>query len=1304
ENETLLTLNLTVDLAAPASPGISSPVDGSRTNNSQISIEGTAEAGSDVLIFIGGVQAAGPVTAGEDGAFNVSALLSEGDNTITATATNRGGQSLPSSSVTVTLDTAQPDAPNGLNAQSKSDGQILLSWNLSSDPRVVSYDLYRSNQPFTELGQATRVNSQALAEGRFTDMPVVDDSYIYRVVARNELDTPSELSVPVEARADSQRPQALSITYTPSGVQDPQSGRMATGAVAVELEVNESLLTTPFLSLAPSGGVPIAVQLDAVDETHYQGSFDITESTLSGTAYAVFSARDLVGNRGDEILDGASLEIDTAGPEATRLTVAPDSPIKTDSAAPTEVSIEIELDQPVKPGTAPELSYLLSGNGRSEIAIAGLVPLNDTVWRGSFVLPADAGQTNAENLQFLLLARDDLDNESSRIRAQNLFQVYQGDLPPLAIPLNLSAQAQAGGQVGLTWDAVPGAVEYQLYRQAPGDATLEAYLRLTVTEYLDTTAVDGEYRYTVASVRQANGEESLSGQSSEVSVIADATAQSAPQSLTLELVGAGIKALWDAPEALDEPVSYNLYRSTGTVLTDLTGLTPVQTNIVADAQGQLGYIDTQPDENEAVYAVTAVDQAGNESLPSDSAYLNVDLLPVSELIVRQVDLNRPEIQWTHSGSNIDGYNIYRDSESQPLNFGLILDTDYTDISYTDGRRRYRLEAQDSVGVTSIARSVTLPLIEFDLSEQSRLRRGIMNRLSYRVENTDTLPIAGIDLQVAMEGKQYVSETFDLAPGEQKTVSVIVGGKQALPDLVNLEETLRIVASTGERAERVRHRLMTLSDDILSLRVETGELTRGTQGQVRFVLENSSEVETEILLSRSGNKASNEVRILLLDIDGNVLAVNAVQQATGDGVVTLSDGRSVARIAAGGLFRSAWNDVDIPQSAPSRIEVVMEIDKFHYHLGQSDAVAIDGMRSTIPVSLVDTDYSATVDSAAPASSFGDQPIVIGGQAIDRSSGQPAPGLPVKLVVAVNGFERVTELFTDASGNYQYSYQPLPGESGIFTVSAIHPDLVARPGQAQFTIQRVVVSPTNLTYRLPRNYQKTLNVIKATTHAGTQANNLRLLFDPADQPGGQAPVGISVELAQPVTLEPGTSAKLPITLNSDNSAADNETLVFKVVSDEHAGLATITLNLELSEARPTLRFSPNFVETGVAHEGTVTETVTFSNHGLADLTDMQLTLTDEAGSPAPSWLQLLSSADQGTLAIGESREIRIAASPPVGVAEGIHEMRLQVRSSNAADTYVNLFVAVTQSGVGSVLFKTSDIYTATLDAQDILIPGL
>src|SRR5690606_11633971 len=78
--------------------------------------------------------------------------------------------------------------------------------------------------------------------------------------------------------------------------------------------------------------------------------------------------------------------------------------------------------------------------------------------------------------------------------------------------------------------------------------------------------------------------------------------------------------------------------------------------------------------------------------------------------------------------------------------------------------------------------------------------------------------------------------------------------------------------------------------------------------------------------------------------------------------------------------------------------------------------------------------------------------------------------------------------------------------------------------------------------------------------------------------------------------------------------------------------------------------------------------------------------------------------GSIGVGEKRSLDLSIAPTELVAEGIHEFVLRVAGANVPNADINVFVSVTQSGQGNVLFKVADIYTATRDSQGNLIPGL
>ncbi|MDZ7599722.1 MAG: hypothetical protein U5J82_15905 [Desulfobacterales bacterium] len=88
-----------------------------------------------------------------------------------------------------------------------------------------------------------------------------------------------------------------------------------------------------------------------------------------------------------------------------------------------------------------------------------------------------------------------------------------------------------------------------------------------------------------------------------------------------------MRAAWQASAEADA-LTYRLYRSDAAPITTVAGLNPVITGITQPVA-----IDSRPSLAEHSYAVTAVDAAGNESGPSNSAYLNAALLPVATLEV-----------------------------------------------------------------------------------------------------------------------------------------------------------------------------------------------------------------------------------------------------------------------------------------------------------------------------------------------------------------------------------------------------------------------------------------------------------------------------------------------------------------------------------------------------------------------------------------------------------------------------------------------------------------------------------------------
>ena len=1230
-NNRSVSYTLNVALNPPVAPTITYPTNGAVVRTVSITVTGQAEKNTTVLLYNSNIQTGNSTAVDSNGNFRVPITLTEGINRLQATATNRAGTSPRSAEVLVTLDTSMPKAPVNLSAQSKTGGVIGLTWGTPVGTLVKGYNLYRATALFSSTSEATKVNTNLITRTAFDDLPPADGTYYYAVSTVDQTNQESPLSNVVSALSDRTPPRAVSITYMPAGRYDPSPLRIAQGLVNITLRVSEPLLSVPFLSMTPNGGVPIPVDLTKVSDLEYSGSFVISASEPNGAAYAVFSARDLIGNRGTNIDSGASFLIDAQGPAIIYIEIQPREPIKNDQANPVSMTLTIGLNETIKTGLTPELFYLLSGQGRTQVSIGqpqqiATQPGHSQTWQATFTLLADAGLAQVENLQFIYSGIDDLDNVSTRILCNNSFQVYQGNLPPLSPPQNLTGKSLPGGQIKLTWAAVANAAGYQLYRQSPSETQLTAYQVLgTVLEFTDTPSSDGLYKYAVASIRRENNQESISAMSNIVEVTSDSTAPGAPQNLVLDLTGSGIKATWQAPP-YTEPITYSLYRSNLPEITSVQGMTPILTGITATTA-----VDSHPSHTDHSYVVTAVDNAGNESLPSNSFYLNFDLLPVSSLKVVQQESGSPVVSWTHSGGDIAGYNIYlvTNGQSEKLNQTLLTGLTYTDTGFTADERSYAVTAVDRNGIESVGRSITLPIVSATLNQGEQIKRGIINRLDYMVDNRSSSKVEHVKLKALVGTYQHLSQEFSVDPGSSQTVSVPVGGYANLSDLVTFTTTIEITPEPGELVQIARSIEIEVVDDKLVLQILNDPFTRGGLGKVWFTLENTGEEEIEIITATGSGAASNEVIFSLLDGDGNVLSSKAFKQNLGANVVTLSDGTTVARIPAGSIFTSDPAEIPVPLTSPDQVAIRLDIAKIYFHRGQPDQVSITGLSTTSNISLKDTAYYGEVIAISPASSAGDEDILITGRAVDRISGLAMPSVPLNLVITVSGFERTYKVFTDSSGNFSFTFKPLSGESGIYTVRAVHPDVFDKPVQGHFTISKLSINPTTINLNIPRNYEQSVN-IQVTAGEGTVATNLRLAYEEQDQTSGVFPQGVYVTPGSPIaTLGSKQTAKLSFKIWADNTAATSGKIILKVTSDEtvNDSWGSVLINTQFSQAQPVLYFTPDHVETGVAYDQMVTETITLQNKGFADLNDVSIAVITTAGAAAPGWVLLNSAANQG-----------------------------------------------------------------------------
>jgi hypothetical protein len=176
---------------------------------------------------------------------------------------------------------------------------------------------------------------------------------------------------------------------------------------------------------------------------------------------------------------------------------------------------------------------------------------------------------------------------------------------PLATPADFHAQADPKG-VRLTWTGEPGrsGVTYQILRRTPDQPAAVELAKSDSPEYIDTTAVYGrDYEYSVRSAFEA----AISETAGPVGIKPlDTFPPAIPTALS---ANAGVGRIGLTWERATEPDlrGYRVYR----------GLKGQDLTVLADLVETPAYSDRQIESGKVyVYAVSSVDQAGNESARS----------------------------------------------------------------------------------------------------------------------------------------------------------------------------------------------------------------------------------------------------------------------------------------------------------------------------------------------------------------------------------------------------------------------------------------------------------------------------------------------------------------------------------------------------------------------------------------------------------------------------------------------------------------------------------------------------------------
>jgi hypothetical protein len=343
---------------------------------------------------------------------------------------------------------------------------------------------------------------------------------------------------------------------------------------------------------------------------------------------------------------------------------------------------------------------------------------------------------------------------------------------------------------------------------------------------------------------------------------------------------------------------------------------------------------------------------------------------------------------------------------------------------------------------------------------------------------------------------------------------------------------------------------------------------------------------------------------------------------------------------------------------------------------------------------------------PRVSYGDRPIVIRGQMVDRITRSPQAFAPIHVVLRSQSASRVIEQQTNAEGRFNWTYTPQPEDQGVYDIDVVHPRQTTYGSAAQMLIQRLSFDTEEIQLQAARGVSLSFPV-QVRAGGGEGETGVRMVLRAEDQPSGRVPAGISLSLPASEFMAAQSLREHTLILDSNTAAPESGILILALLAEDSQNQIRDTLRIEfdLYTASPAWEGSRQAIQAGVRQNQIQYESMHIQNQGFVPATQVRVQLQAmEGGAAVPAWASISSASNLGTLEVGQRAPIELRLAPDARVSDGVYHWQIVIESSNTATLLVPVSVSITAAEDGSVRFKIVDIYTNTLGADGVRIPGV
>ncbi|OGS23183.1 MAG: hypothetical protein A2252_05770 [Elusimicrobia bacterium RIFOXYA2_FULL_39_19] len=1113
---------------------------------------------------------------------------------------------------------------------------------------------------------------------------------------------------------DTQGPSA-SITINP---QSP----VKAGLVTVTVNTNEPVSQAPELFFNVLGNTPVPVILTG-SQANWSGTFTITEGT-NGEGTFDFSGVDLKNNIGTTISSGKTFQIDTTAPSQPLVPTAISQKGGTiritwtypfNESVPTierfilyrdniviqqNITSNLTSDTPAADG---QYSYTVTavdkaGNeGAHSATFTGVsdrtapnIPENLTgAQTGTQILlnwnPPSSGETPAK---YNIYRADHIITSISGLTpiVQTLDPTYSDSPAADAVWYYVVTSLDS-----LDNEGAPSQTASVSFSAAPPKITVtgvtnNGFYKTDVTPLVTITDLNLDtYNIKVDEIPTESGVPITAEGSHKLSVYAiDQTGYSS----TLKLNFTIDKTL--PVVAITNILENQLFETSLTPAYQVSDLNACAVSLLLNNQPLAANTAINKD-GDYTLKVTATDSAGNAG--EAVTHFKIDTPPAipENFTITIKPGYGAEIVWAKSAeTDLKGYNIYCDNIK--LNIMPVTANTFTDVHFTDGKKvTYKLIALDKLNHESQPVETAVIPATFELSAPSlMLTKKYFDNLELKITNLDTsahsFGPAAVDLYDTYNNHIYTSNAPAIningsCYGHSSAVLAIPSWYAGTTG--TLKTYLYLPSSPGTTVRRYAKFDIKTQNPIEPIAdIYVNDIIKNKTGHVTIQFFNRGSAPIDIL-TKYNNAPVEDITIYLKDYAGRILAQNTVAQDDDTTINNIEPYRSysIAKINGNSSFLFAPIPLQIPVNVPENVVIEVKIKNTYYNYDTQNPVAGSDFNVSKFITSTQFPYNITAQTDKPAYEEG-QDVIISGQVIDNATGLPVTQVtPINLKLYVRNAEQLYKINSDSSGNYTYTYRLLKGESGIYGVSAVHPDQLTSEIDTSFHVYGMDFEPIMINMKMVRTIPNQVG-IKLNNFGENPISNINLTLS---QPVPTPEVTANVNVSHIDTLNPGKKDIL-LTFNSTADAPDNATFELTAAGVVTEGATTIPItrktiiNLSFIVPEPVISFDP--LQVSINKGETDTRKVVIENTGYAEIKNAVVSITN------PAWVTLINSPQLGNLQPGTSVQFALSITPGTEINYGDYFGNLKVSADNLPEESIPTLFRVTASFTGKAMVVVTD----------------